>query len=126
MRFSIFRTKPGRSPYEPHTVKVEEVEVGGDYTDRLGTAIKFPHCDALILHSPGTCQFCDLHPDWQALRSAQGIAFSDDTDEIVQRHSLVPCPSTYRRSAEIRDRWHGNVPATRGPAFLETHTQWGV
>jgi len=55
-----------------------------DYTDVMGTMVQFPHCDALILHHPGTCVYCDGHPDWQALRSAQGIAFSNDTSEFVK------------------------------------------
>lgn len=70
---------------------------------------QFPHCDALILHSPGTCEFCDRRPEWQRLRAAQGIAFSDYSNEVVEQNNLVPCPSTYRRSAEVRDRWPGNT-----------------
>lgn len=72
---------------------------------------QFPHCDSKILHSPGTCEFCDRHPDWQELRQYQGIAFSDTPDETVVRDDLVPCPSTWHRPAELRDLWHGNVPS---------------
>lgn len=86
-------------------------ELDDDYTDVLGTnGIQFPHCDALILHSPGTCQYCDRHPDWQALRSAQGIAFSDTSDDVIRDHNLIPCPSTVRRTRDLRDRWPGNTP----------------
>lgn len=74
------------------------LSTSGDYTDVMGTNIRFPHCDALILHSPGVCRFCDMRPDWQALRSAQGIAFSDMPNETRIAHGLLPCPSTYRRS----------------------------
>lgn len=72
--------------------------------------ITFPHCDALILHKPGTCEVCDMRPDWQALRSAQGIAYSDSSEAEIAHLGLTPCPSTYRRSAELRDRWGGNRP----------------
>jgi len=105
MRIPIWRK--GKRPGEVETELVD-FRFGDDYTDMLGTTIQFPHCDALILHSPGKCEYCDRHPDWQALRSAQGIAFSDTTDEEIRDHNLVPCPSTYRRPADLRDRWPGN------------------
>lgn len=85
-------------------------DMSEDYTDVMGTNVQMPHCDQLILHSPGACEYCDRHPEWQQYRSAAGIAFSDMSSEDVETHGLVPCPSTYRRSAEIRDRWGGNVP----------------
>lgn len=72
--------------------------------------IQMPHCDQLVLHSPGTCEACDLHPEWQAYRAAAGIAFSDMPAHEVQAHGLVPCPSTYSRSAEVRDAWNRNQP----------------
>lgn len=72
--------------------------------------ITFPHCDSRILHSPGTCRYCDMRPDWQALRSAQGIAFSDMSTEAALEHGLVPCPSTYYRAADVRDMWGPNNP----------------
>lgn len=37
---------------------------------------QFPHCDQRILHKPGDCEFCDMRPEWQALRKAWGIAFT--------------------------------------------------
>lgn len=70
-----------------------------------------PHCDQLILHSPGACRYCDDHPVWQDARTVAGIAFSDTTDNEVLEAGLTPCPSTRRRAAEVRDRWGGNVPA---------------
>jgi len=72
--------------------------------------MRFPHCDSLILHSPGVCRFCDRHPDWQALREAQGVAFSDTPEAEIEAQGLIPCPSTALRSAEVRDRWPGNTP----------------
>lgn len=63
-----------------------------------------PHCDQSILHAPGACRFCDEYPDWQAYRTVARIAFTGQDDE-----GLAPCPSTTFRSAEVRDRWGGNV-----------------
>jgi hypothetical protein len=37
---------------------------------------QFPHCDQRVLHSPGECEYCDRHPEWQALREAWGIAYT--------------------------------------------------
>lgn len=64
-----------------------------------------PHCDSAILHSPGVCKYCDVHPDWQELRELWRINFSDTSDP-----DKAPCPSTFTRTAETRDRWHGNRP----------------
>lgn len=101
----LFRT-------DKHGIYREVTEVPGDYTDTMGTSQlpRFPHCDMLILHSPGTCEYCDRHQDWQRLRAAQGIAFSDYDQNTVKKNDLIPCPSTFRRLAEVRDRWYGNVP----------------
>lgn len=66
-----------------------------------------PHCDSSILHSPGICEYCDQYSDWQEYRIVARIAFSD---ENPVPEGKAPCPSTYFRSAEVRDRWGGNVP----------------
>jgi hypothetical protein len=108
MRIRLFRSKPNVNPMLPRIVDVEEV----DYTDVLGTDAQLPHCDSLILHRPGTCEFCDRHPAWQQYRSAAGIAFSNDTDDHIREHGLAPCPSTFRRTSEVRDKWPGNVPTS--------------
>lgn len=66
----------------------------------------FPHCDAMILHSPGACVYCDEHPTLQQSRIDGRVAFSDDKNPAA---GLLPCPSTLTRTAEVRDLWHGNV-----------------
>ena len=65
---------------------------------------QFPHCDQRILHSPGTCTYCDVHPDWQALRVAWGIAFTGWTPEGTE----LPCPADHARG-DNHKLWHGNV-----------------
>ncbi len=47
----------------------------------------FPHCDQRILHAPGECEYCDGHPEWQALRQSWGIAFTGH----LPRASLPEC-----------------------------------
>jgi hypothetical protein len=101
----IWRTKD-KGPVVPNEVTVEET-VG---VPVVSPDTQFPHCDSLILHSPGTCVYCDRHPDWQQYRMGAGIAFSDYDEATVEELRLIPCPSTARRPAEVRDQWYGNVP----------------
>lgn len=66
-----------------------------------------PHCDSSILHAPGECVYCDQYPDWQEMREIARINFTGKDDP-----GKAPCPSLYFRSAEVRDRWGGNVRRT--------------
>lgn len=68
-----------------------------------------PHCDQSILHAPGACEYCDHYPEWQEMRERQRINFTNENDP-----DKAPCPSTYFRSAEVRDRWPGNVARQAG------------
>lgn len=68
-----------------------------------------PHCDASVLHFPGACEDCDQYPDWQNYRRVALIAFTNDP----QPEGKAPCPSEHFRSAEVRDRWPGNVESSR-------------
>lgn len=68
----------------------------------------FPHCDASVLHAPGECEYCDQHPDWQALRGAWGIAFTGHRPAELE----VPCPSDQRRGPGGAHVWGGNRPTT--------------
>jgi len=67
-----------------------------------------PHCDQSILHAPGACGHCDHYPDFQHVRTVMRIAFSG-TPEETGTGDLAPCPSTWFRSPEKRDRWGGNI-----------------
>lgn len=62
-----------------------------------------PHCDSSILHAPSTCQYCDNYPDFQRAREVMRINFTNTQDK-----DKVPCPSTWFRSREKAERWHGN------------------
>ena len=65
---------------------------------------QFPHCDPRILHAPRECDYCDKHPDWQALRTAWGIAFTGWTPEGTE----LPCPADHVRGDKHK-LWGGNV-----------------
>lgn len=75
--------------------------------------ITFPHCDPRVLHAPGECEYCDLHPDWQELRKTWGIAFTGH-DPVDDQCS---CPADFARpqgsNADHRN-WYGNVARRPG------------
>ena len=102
---------------------------------------QFPHCDARILHAPGECEYCDLHPEWQELRKVWGIAFTGHLPGPITAADVegqggsrsfgiswkvpamrpqvwLPCPADFARPAGSRSahqRWHGNVATTEQP-----------
>jgi hypothetical protein len=57
--------------------------------------MQYPHCDSRILHAPGECEFCDLHPKWQELRGGWGVAF---TGHAPQGDEMA-CPADRARPA---------------------------
>lgn len=67
---------------------------------------QFPHCDSRILHAPGECEVCDMHPEWQALRLVWRIAFTGWTPEMGD----LPCPANSARGEDVDKQWPGNVP----------------
>lgn len=73
---------------------------------------QFPHCDQRVLHQPGSCEFCDRHPGWQALREAWGIS---SFTGCAPGPGMLPCPADAARpagsSADHR-RWGGNKPTS--------------
>lgn len=83
------------------------------------TIKQFPHCDSKILHAPLSCEYCDMHPEWQELRIAWDIAFTGQKDKTRKYKDwdgkdkvkiLQPCPSEVDRPIEVINKWHGNVP----------------
>lgn len=76
---------------------------------------QFPHCDQRILHAPGECEYCDEHPDWQALRLAWSIAFTGWTpDETKNKQKELPCPADYNRG-DNHKLWPGNTARPAAP-----------
>lgn len=96
MKFNIFNRKSDGT-FE---------EVAFDYEQPVENGYKMPmaHCDQMILHAPGECQYCDRYPEAQELRKWWRINFTGHEDP-----DLAPCPSTHKRSGELRDRWPGNT-----------------
>jgi hypothetical protein len=73
------------------------------YLQLVGT---FPHCDALVLHPRGTCQYCDL-PENEPLhqyRTDNNINHTGEHDPQKKQ-----CPAEARRPKDLIDRWGGNV-----------------
>lgn len=80
---------------------------------------QFPHCDQRILHAPGECEYCDGHPEWQALREAWGIAYTGHAPRVT----LPECGKT--GSWAVGDTWkcrqaaghdEGDNPTVHSPA----------
>lgn len=63
----------------------------------------FPHCDSNVLHSPGTCEYCDHYPEAQNARRISGINFTN-----TDTPGFLPCPSTAFRTVQSIERWPGN------------------
>lgn len=75
---------------------------------------RYPHCDSLVLHPHGSCEYCDIDEfaplhEW---RRAHGINYTGENDP-----SKKPCPAEARRPAETINRWPGNraTPAREAP-----------
>ena len=71
---------------------------------------QFPHCDSRVLHAPGECEFCDLHPEWQELREGWGISFTGHQPE--GDWVTMPCPADAARpqgASNDHRRWGGNT-----------------
>ena len=68
--------------------------------------MQYPHCDPRILHSPGACEYCDMHSDWQELRKTWNIAFTDE-GLIKSDTGKTQCPAVTARP-EHHNTWGGN------------------
>jgi hypothetical protein len=66
---------------------------------------QLPHCDMYVLHSPGTCEYCDKWSELQKFRLKTGIAFTNEEP----KHGQVICPAVIRRNMETIERWPGNI-----------------
>ncbi len=68
---------------------------------------EYPHCDSKVIHAPGECRFCDMHPELQERRAKSGVNFTGHYDE-----GKSICPAELQRPLDIINRWPGNVPET--------------
>lgn len=68
---------------------------------------QFPHCDSNVLHAPGECKYCDMHPQEQIQRAFSGINFTGHYDDDKEL-----CPAERVRPIDTIEKWHGNVPMT--------------
>ena len=81
---------------------------------------QFPHCDSKVLHRKNECVYCDIHPEWQELREAWGIAFTGHSEDTVKAtdystgkeydKTLIPCPSEWDRPLDVINKWPRNRP----------------
>lgn len=71
----------------------------------LSLVDQFPHCDAYVLHPPGTCEYCDS-PSCAPLHEYRRVHGVNHTG--VWDLSKAPCPAEVRRPKAKIDRWPGN------------------
>jgi len=64
-----------------------------------------PHMDELVLHSPGSCRYCDRYPKLQGQRITDDINFTGEYDEDKDM-----CMSEIMRPLEEIEVWYGNRP----------------
>lgn len=69
-----------------------------------------PHCDRLVLHAPGECDFCDHYPSFQRRRILDGVRFTGHSDT---GGDTVSCPSEVYRPSNVIHLWGGNRPRHR-------------
>lgn len=81
----------------------------GHMNTTIVQGVVYPHCDFRVLHAPGTCDFCDEHPDWQEERVQKMIAFTNQKFPFDRRVEH-PCPSTLYREPDKINAWVGNRP----------------
>lgn len=74
----------------------------------------WPHCDPCVLHAPGECEYCDRHPELQAVREVWGINYTGKHEP-----AKYLCPAEDARSLSVIERWGGNVKAPKIPTRAE-------
>lgn len=74
----------------------------------LSLVQQYPHCDAMVLHPKGSCEYCDLpsNAPLHAYRTANGINCTGEDDPAKK-----PCPAEARRPKGTIDRWPRNRAA---------------
>lgn len=72
-------------------------------------AVAPPHCDQDVLHAPGVCSYCDMHPNMQQRRVDDGVNFTGQFDT-----TKAPCPASLARPGALLGRWRGNRPVRLG------------
>lgn len=95
--------------------RAEPPKTEADASNILG---QFPHCDPRVLHKPGDCEYCDAHPDWQAIRILYGINFTGENDPQKSE-----CPAVARRAAATIHQWGGNRP-TNATVAVEIRSRY--
>lgn len=106
LRRSNTNTSSGRPTTAPNaTVSPPQPTAGS-----VKAIYQYPHCDAGILHAPGECRYCDMHPEWQELRETWGINFTGQYDP-----NKLLCPAEQHRNLTKIEGWGGNIPHPPGP-----------
>lgn len=75
------------------------------------------HCNELTCHRPGSCNYCDRHPEVQQYRLDNGINFTGETNA-----DKAPCPSwelSHGSAVKLREsHTHGVVRQLQSAANI--------
>lgn len=85
------------------------------YGSELSHLYSMAHCDYMVLHAPGECQFCDRHPKQQEYRRTHNINFTGEKNPNKR-----PCPAELIRG-DICQEWGGNKPVPEGADGFATY-----
>lgn len=66
----------------------------------------YPHCNAEVLHAPGSCRYCDLYPDRQDARMASQTPFTP-AEANGWMGNVAVAPEDRPETALSRDPGHG-------------------
>jgi hypothetical protein len=78
-------------------------------------SVRLIHCDPLVLHRPGACQFCDVYgPDLQKERAERLVEFTGDDATYA-----IADPARVNRPNGGSQVWPGNTPKPTGRG-------WGI
>lgn len=80
------------------------------YFDKPEEGKTYPHCDWLVLHKPGECQYCDMSPDLQQFRIENNVNFTGESDP-----SKISCPAERNRPVDVINQWPGNQSTLKTP-----------
>lgn len=110
--------KPG-TVYDLIEYPPEHPEGGGpEVTGHLpspweGLGVRLIHCDPLVLHKPGACQFCDEYgADLQKQRAERLIEFTGDDAGYA-----IADPARVNRPNGGSQVWPGNTPKPAGKGW---------
>lgn len=104
-----YTIEQGEGPFGPGTFWITEERPVVDLNGPKVQKVRYPacqaHCDARVLHAPGTCEYCDAYPALQEWRQEYRMLFTGEEPRPLWRM----CPAQEARGLDSLNGWSGNV-----------------